>query len=122
MDTSITTGPSLRPARRDKRLRSEVRSKVIMERCLAHLRVNPTSMRSRAREHLDLIAREQLAHRKYIEAWRTLIELSPDEIADVVLTDSEKAITLRSMNPFSLPAEERDRIFAQFRNWPDTGT
>jgi hypothetical protein len=90
-----------------------------MERSLAHLRSEPTIMRSNAREHLNLVARKQLASSIYIDAWRNLIELTPDEIAQVVLSDTEEAITLRSMNPFFLPPDERNQIFERFRHWPD---
>ena len=86
-----------------------------MERALAHLRADPIAMRARAHNHLALVARKELADPRYLAEWAELIQADPDRIAAATLSDTDHAITLRSMNPFFIPFDERDQIFAAFR-------
>src|SRR5579862_4757489 len=83
----------------DPRPRNEARNKALMERCLAHLRVDPAPMLERARRHLDLVERERTGHPSYVEAWRKLLEMPPDELEKIVLEDSDRAVLLRSTSP-----------------------
>ena len=69
-----------------------------------------------ARRNLDRWAPTAGRSRPYLEQWRAILELPPDEIAALIEEDSERMTALRQSNPFAgvLTPRERWRIYDAF--------
>lgn len=68
--------------------------------CLDAMRADPARVRALAASHLDLLERTGSCGRPWVERWRALIALPPDEIARIALADTDEGQGLRATAPF----------------------
>ena len=81
----------------------------------ARLRQGPEPIEI-ARKNLDRWASTAGRSAPYLDQWRTILQLPPDEIATLIQEDSERMAGLRQSNPFAgvLTPRERWRIYDAF--------
>ncbi len=94
------------------------RRSLAMHRAIAaRLRAQPRSAGDRPRQYRSLVAGS--GHSKpYLEAWREILTRPVEEIARVVVEDSERMTAMRQNSPFAglLTPRERWAIYEEFRD------
>ncbi|MBF0305947.1 MAG: hypothetical protein HQL41_09910 [Alphaproteobacteria bacterium] len=84
----------------DMRIVGERRASRWVAECLDAMRDDPERVRAIAARHLDLLERNDTCGRSWIERWRGLLKLSPDEIASIALAETDEGQGLRATAPF----------------------
>ena len=85
----------------DPRVRGERRKRLHCKHAIDALEREPERVLNIAVANVDLWEREQTCSPYYVETWRSLLAMPPDEIRNVVLADSDEARSLCSNNPFA---------------------
>ena len=85
----------------DPRLRGERRKRLYCAMAIDALETDPDRVMKIACANIDLWEREETCSQYYVNRWRALIADTPDTIRNVILADTEEAISLCSNNPFA---------------------
>jgi hypothetical protein len=67
------------------------------------------SVLERARERVRIWAERGGAHPEYVEAWKSVLSRTPEEIAAFLVDRGEHACALRQVTPFAGVLDPRER-------------
>ena len=70
---------------------------------------------ARARSRVEEWAKSDAVHRRWVDAWRRLLALAPNDLRHALVERSEEANALRQVTPFAGAIDPRTR----WRLWRD---